>query len=126
MVETAPCPLIGERGVGEAVAQHRVAACERRLNDTEQMVATCREHEQRLGQCIHRLVQHQIAQHLRQRRAAGLARHHDTQAAVAQPRRQRLDVRRLAGAVDAFEGDEAAHGHGSSEVLTHGPERPPR
>jgi hypothetical protein len=70
-----------------------------------------REHQQGLGERVHRVVQHQRAQLLGQFGAAGFARADDLGAALAQPLGQCVDVRGLAGAVDALEGDEsAAHG----------------
>jgi hypothetical protein len=110
-VEGAAATLISESGIGEAIAQHRHTGIERGLDRHSQVIAPRRKHQQRLCQRIHRLVQHQRAKRLGQRRAAWLARHQDLVAALAQPSGQRLDVRRLAGAVDAFKGDEAASDH---------------
>jgi hypothetical protein len=75
------------------------------------VIAPRREHEQRLGDAVHRRMQQQLAQRLGERRAARLARADDALAARAQALGERRDVGRLAGAVDAFEGDEAAR-HG--------------
>ena len=112
LVLAAAGALVGEGRIGEAVAQDDLAALERRRDDALDVVAPRREHEQRLGDAVHRLVQEQLAQRLRERRAARLAGADDALAARAQPLGERRDVGRLAGAVDAFEGDEAAR-HGA-------------
>ena len=110
-VEAAAAALVGEGGVGEAVAQHGVAARQRRLDDVLEVVAPRRKDQQRLAQRVHGGMQHQFAQLFGQRRAAGFARHHHAVAALAQPIGQGFDVRALSRAVDAFESDEtAAHG----------------
>ena len=100
--------LVRERRVGEAVAKNRVAARQRGHDHTVEVVPPRGEDEQRLGDAIHLLVQQQRAQLLGQRSSPGLTRADDAPSALAQPRGERLDVRRLAGAVDAFEGDEPA------------------
>jgi len=110
-VETAPSPLIGKGGVGEAVADHGGAARQRRLDQLLEVVPSCGEHQQRLGQCVHRAVQHQLTQCFGQRRAPGLARELHLVAVLAQPRAGSLDVRGLARAIDSFERDEAARFH---------------
>jgi len=55
-------------------AQHDGAARQGRLDAGVQMVAACGEDQQRLAQCVHRLVQHQLAQLFGQGTAAGFAR----------------------------------------------------
>jgi hypothetical protein len=100
--------LVGERRVGEAVAQHDVAALERRRDHPRDVVAPRGEHEQRFAHAVHRAVQHELAQLLCEIGAAGLAGAHDAAAGGAQRLGGRRDVRRLAGAVDAFEGDESS------------------
>jgi hypothetical protein len=107
-IEAAPATLVGEGGVGEAVTQHGLAAFQRGQDVVHEVITPRREHQQRFGQRLHRLVQHEAAQRLGQRRAAGLAREQHAVAVVAQPRGHRIEVRALAGAVDAFDGDEAA------------------
>lgn len=111
-VETAPAALVGKAGVGEAVADHGAAGGQGRLDLLHEVVTPRREDEQGLRQRIHGLVQHQLAQPLGQRRAARLARQHHVVATPAQPGHGAVEVRALAGAVDAFEGDEAAAAHG--------------
>ena len=66
------------------------------------------EHQQGLGEGIHRFVEEQGAQLLGQRGAARLARDRDFAALLPQHLGQRVDMGRLARAVDAFEGDEKA------------------
>ena len=110
-IEAAAAALVGECGIGEAVAQHVRARAKGRLDARDEVVAPGGEHQQRLGHRVHRPVQHEIAQGLGQLGAARLSRHDHLLPARAQPQRQRLDVRRLSGAVDALESDEAAaHG----------------
>ncbi|MNL56879.1 hypothetical protein D3C87_1804010 [compost metagenome] len=70
------------------------------------MVAPGGKNQQRLGERIHGVVQHHLAQLFCQGRATGLAAHGDGTALRAKRRRQSLDVRGLACAVDAFKADE--------------------
>ena len=73
------------------------------------VLAARREHQQRLAVVGHRLVQQQLAQRFAERRAAGLAgRDHAHARAPRRAAASQRDVRALAGAVDAFERDEAA------------------
>jgi hypothetical protein len=85
-----------------------VAASQRWLDGLAQVVAPGGEDQQRFGQGIHRLVQHQFAQRFGQRRATRLAGAQDRVAARPQPGLRGVEVRGLAGAVDALGGDEAA------------------
>ena len=103
-----PAALVGVRRVGEAVAEHPVAPRERRPDHELEVLAPRREHQQRLAVAGHRLVQQQRAQLFAERRAAGLARGDDDAAARADARGKPGGMRALAGAVDAFERDEAA------------------
>ena len=111
-VDAVAAALVGVRRVGEAIAQHPVAARERRPDHAIEMLAPRREHQQRLAVVRHRLAQHQRAQRFAERRAARLARRDDRVPrgleALGEPRH----VRALAGAVDAFERDEAAGARG--------------
>ena len=75
------------------------------------MVAPGCEHQQRLRQRIHRVVQDQRADLFRQRRAAGLARHRHRPTVLAQGIGQWLDMGGFAGAVDAFKADEDTLNH---------------
>ncbi|MPN51484.1 hypothetical protein SDC9_199130 [bioreactor metagenome] len=74
------------------------------------MVAPGRKGDQRLGQRVHGVMQHQGAQLFGQRRAAGLARERDHPALIAKSLGQCLDMRGLARTVDAFETDEQTLG----------------
>ena len=86
-----------------------VAARQRRLDHPLDVVAPRREHQQRLGQRVHRLraAPARAAARPAACRPARACRRRCC-AARAQALGERLDVGRLAGAVDAFEGDEAA------------------
>ena len=72
-VETAPRPLVGKGGIGETVAQHHVAARQGWLDHVAQVVAARCKDEQRLGESVHGVVQHHLAQLLGQRRATRFA-----------------------------------------------------
>ena len=74
--------------------------------DHPTVVAPRRKDKQRLGQRIHRRMQHEAAQLFGERRSARLARRHHVQPARAQQIDDRGDMRALAGAVDAFKSDE--------------------
>jgi hypothetical protein len=63
--------LVGERRVGEAVAQHDVAAAQRRRDHPRDVVAPGREHEQGFAHAVHRPVQNELAQRLGELGAAG-------------------------------------------------------
>ncbi|MCY1547638.1 hypothetical protein D9M68_837070 [compost metagenome] len=102
-VEAASRALVGKGGVGEAIAQHDLAARQCRLDHLRDVVAAGREHQQRFGQRVHRLFEHQGAQRLGQRRAAGFARAHHGAALRLEAGFQRVEVARLARAVDAFQ-----------------------
>ena len=125
-IQPAPANLVGEGGVGEAVAHHPAPGGERGLDARGQVLAARGEHQHGLGLEVHRLVQQQLAQALAERRAAGLASLVDVDAGGLQQRHHRGDLAALAGAVDAFEGDEAAAGgrggarsHGGGGVFDH-------
>ena len=105
-VEAPPCPLVGEGGIGETVADDHLAARQRGLDHLDQVVTAGGKHHQGLGQRVHGIVQQQLAQLFRQRRATGLARQGHRAPGLAEGLGQRVDVRRLAGAVDAFKSDE--------------------
>jgi hypothetical protein len=104
----APVALVGEGGVGEAVAEDVVAARQRGLDAAQDVVAARREDDQRLRDRVHAGAEQRRAQRLGERRSARLAGRDDAAAGRAQALRERLEVRRLAGAVDPLEGDEAA------------------
>ena len=98
--------LIGDGGVGEAVADDEVASGERGLDDARHVVGARREHEQRLEDRRHRLGEDRLPQALGELRAAGLARHDDVRALRAHRVGDEFDVGRFAGAVDAFQRQE--------------------
>ena len=72
-VEAAPAALVGEGGVGEAVAQHHVAARQRRLDHLHAGGRAAPRTSAAPRSAGPWLVQHQRAQLFGQRRAAGLA-----------------------------------------------------
>ncbi len=75
------------------------------------MVGACGSEQQRLHlrpEGLGSTRQDDVPYRLRTRRAAGLARHRDLVALVAQLMRQPADLRRLARALAAFERDEKA------------------
>ena len=58
----APAPtLVGERGIGEAVAQHHIAPRECGFDHLFQMVAPCGKNQQGFGQRVHGLVKYHLA-----------------------------------------------------------------
>src|SRR5205823_11498844 len=63
--------------VGVAVAQNPFAARKSRSDHAVQMLASSREHQQRLAVGRHRLTQYKLTQPLAERRAARLARGND-------------------------------------------------
>jgi hypothetical protein len=86
------------------------------------VLLTGRKHQQGLGADVHRLVQEQRTELLAERRPARLAGHHHfAPASASQPLGKPLQMRALAGAVDAFEGDEL-----SAHESRRGYGRPPR
>ena len=83
-IQPPPADLIGIGRIGEAIAHHPGACGQRGLDALGEMLATAREHQQRLGFEVHGLVQDELAQALAQRRAARFAGLLDRQAARAQ------------------------------------------
>ncbi|GAB1460827.1 hypothetical protein MASR2M50_26010 [Thauera sp.] len=85
------------------------------------MLAARGEHQHGLGLEVHGLMQQQLAQALAERGPARLAGLVDIEAGSLQQRHHRGDLAALAGAVDAFEGDEAAaDGNGCGHGRVHG------
>src|SRR6185437_4859433 len=112
--------LIGAGRIGEPVANHPGAALERRQNRLLQMVgAGGGEHERLSGRAEigRKAGKDRLSERLGARRAAGLAGadHGKTECGETLLEPPRLD--RLAGALPALEGDEAA------PRLRHGPSR---
>ncbi len=111
--QAAAVGLVGHRGVGEAVAQHHGPAAQGRRYDLVDQLRAGRLVDEQLGAVgepgVGR-VEHERAQGLAHRGAAGLAQAQHLEPVGAQPLGQKADVGRLAGAVGAFEGHERAHG----------------
>ncbi len=108
--------LVGVGRVGEAVAQHPVAAGERRPDHEVEVLAPRGEHQQRL-RCRASSARAAPARAASRPAACRRARALVT---TACPRAEicaasHCDVRALAGAVDAFEGDEAAGAEGGQD-----------
>jgi hypothetical protein len=61
-IKAAPSSLVGEGGIDETVADHPIAAIKCRFNDLRDMLAPCREHQQRFGFQMHGFGQQQAAQ----------------------------------------------------------------
>ena len=110
-VKAAAPALVGEGGVGEAVAQHHLAPSQGWLNHLLEVVASRREHQEGFGQAVHRSVQRELAQLFGQGRAARFAGSCDRAASASEGVCQCLQVGGLAGAVDAFQADEKSLGH---------------
>src|SRR4051812_2899655 len=100
--------LIGGRRVGEAVAHDPAPRLHRRTNDARDVVRPRGEQEQGFRRRIHRLFEDCLAQPLGQLGAARLARQDDVASAGRKRVGDELHVTRLARAVDAFQGNEAA------------------
>ena len=102
--------MIGKGGIGKTVADDHFATRQRGLDDLNQMVAARGKGNQRLGQRVHGVMQHQGAQLFGQRRAAGLTRQSDYATLITKGLRQTGDVRGLARTVNAFKTDEQTLG----------------
>jgi len=111
LVEAASAALVSIGGVAEAVTDHPVATRQGRLDHLLEMLPAGGKHQQGLGLQVHGLVQQQFAELLAKPRTAGLAGAHHRFAVVANKRRGSGNMAALAGAVDAFKGDESAGLH---------------
>jgi len=111
-VKTPATPLVGKGRVGESVAQHHIAPGQRGFDHLDQVLAASGKHQQRLGQRVHGLVQHQLAQFFRQGCPPRLAAEHHRPARLAKQCGHALDVRGLARTVNAFKADEQTACHG--------------
>ena len=111
--EAAPGALVGERGVDEAVEQHPVAGREQRLELLGDELRAGRRVEQRLRARVHFQggILHERADALGELDAAGLAQHERLLSSRVQRAGERADERRLAGAVEPLDGDQAAAVH---------------
>ena len=105
-VKATAAALVGKGRVGESVTQDHITPGQRRQNDAAQMVAPGGKHQQRLGQRVHRIVEHQRAQLFSQRRATRLTGQRDRPALGLEGVGQRADVGGFTGTVNAFKADE--------------------
>ncbi len=114
--------LVRDRGVDVAVADDRLAPLERRADDLLDVLRASRRVEQRLGPRLDvAAVQDEVADLLAELGAAGLAGREDGLAVGFEARSQELRLRRLAAAVEAFEGDEhraSSYGGSSEQCLS--------
>ena len=109
--QAAAITLVGQGRIREAIADHPVAALERRPDGLDQMIAARRHHQQRLGlgvPTLRRAFDEKPADLFRPRRAAGLARLERRLPGLTQGFDQESGVGGFARALAAFEGDEAA------------------
>jgi hypothetical protein len=109
--QTAPVPLISQRGIHVAVAQHHLAVLQRRSDDLLHQVGAGRRVKQSLRPCRHAAmsgIEQHAADIFAQRSPSGLARHQDHVAALPKPLGQQIHLRGLATAVETLEGDEDA------------------
>jgi hypothetical protein len=105
--EPAPDPLVCDRRVDVAVADDCLASLERGPNDLLDVLRTGGRVEKRLRPGLDvAAVQDELADLLAELGAAGLARRENSLSVSLQPHSQELRLRRLARAVEAFEGDE--------------------
>jgi hypothetical protein len=107
-VDAAAAALVGEAGVGEAVAHDRRAARERRFDELAHQLRARGEHQQQLGlgaQRAARVEQHR-ADRLARRRAAGFARAHHFAPGGGERIADRGEHGRLARALAALEADQ--------------------
>ena len=91
-IHAAAASLVGAGGIGEAIADHPLAARQRRADEVADVQRAGGEHQQRLGHRGHGLgaaLEHDLAHALGQRRAARLARgeHRQSRGAAATPPR---------------------------------------
>src|SRR5207237_3103362 len=102
-IQQASEPLIRERGVSEAVAQNDSTVVERGTDDSERVLAARRSKKQNLGDRIdaRAAVEEYRADPIRYRRPSRLLRHDRAGNAIGNA----PQLRRLAGALDAFECD---------------------
>ncbi len=117
-IEPAGRALVGARRIGEAVADHPLAARQRRADGRGEMVGPRRGEQQRLGQRRPRraAVPDRISARISSARGeppgSRVATARD--AALLQPLHEAADLRGLAGPLPALERDEAARPAGRS------------
>ena len=110
--ELAATALIGLTGVREAIAENNVAAVERGRDDFGDALGASGEHESELGHGIEALgfrVEEQGADAVADAGASRLAGDGDGETLSFEVRGEFAELRRFAGAVQAFEGEEEAH-----------------
>ena len=108
-IDAAAAALVGVRRIGEAVAQHPLAARERGTDQVVDVHLARAEHEQRLGgraDVLLAAIEHQRTNAFGDLGAAGFTRGMHGDAARAQRLREAIGDRGLARALDAFERDE--------------------
>ena len=114
--ELAAAALVGLTGVREAIAENDVAAVERGRDDFGDALGAGGEHESQLGHGIEALglrVEEQGADAIADACASGLARDGDGETLGLEVRGEFAELRRFAGAVQAFEGEEESARHNS-------------
>ncbi len=114
--ELAAAALIGLTGVGEAIAEHDVAAVKRRRDDLGDALGARGEHESQLSHGIEALgfrIEEQGADAIADVGASGLAGDGDGETLGFEVRGEFAELRGFAGAIQAFEGEEEATRHNS-------------
>ena len=107
--KVAPRALVGDRGVHVAVGDNHVSAGQCRPDEGLDVVSPVRGEQQGFRARGHVIaVQHELANGAAERRATGLAGHHDFVAKALEPCAQQATLRRLARSVSALQGDEQA------------------
>ena len=103
-VEAAPVALIDHGGVRVAVAEHHLAAFQRRADDLRDVLRPVREEQEqfRLRADFRFRIQEHLAQLPAQRAPAGLARHQHLMVQGAEHVGEVLDERGFARALNAF------------------------
>src|SRR5690606_3989338 len=113
-IQPAAAALVRARRVGETIADDPGAACQRRPDDVLDVQGARGEEQEQLGDRRHRflaVLEQELPDALRRRRAARLARGHHLEAAFLDQAPHILDVRRLADALAAFDGHETPRAH---------------
>jgi hypothetical protein len=101
-VEAAAVPLIGQCGVGKAIAHHDHSSIKGRSNDLRDMLAACRENKQgfRLrGDGFRRRLEQEAAKLFGERRPSWFSRAQDVMAPCGQ---QPAETKRLSGFSASF------------------------
>lgn len=109
--EPAGKALIDPAGIVKSIRQHPSAAVKSRTDKSPQMIIPRRDHQQQLGHrmpALNSTTDQQAADRLRTYCTARLARENGLDATLIQEGRELLDLGRFAGALAAFEADEAA------------------